>query len=49
MMNVKIFVALRKGHYSDYFNLFVMKHLLCDIVTVDWFPSPNSGKIDTYF
>lgn len=48
MMNIKIFVPLRKGHYSDYFNLFVMKHLLCDTVTVDQFQSPNSGKIDTF-
>lgn len=48
-MNIKIFITLRKGHYSDYSNLFVMKHLLRDIVTVDQFQCPNSGKIDTYF
>lgn len=30
MINIKIFITLRRGHYQDDFNSFVMKHLLCD-------------------
>lgn len=48
MINIQIFVTLRKGHPGAYFNLFVIKYLLREIVTVDQFLSPHGGEIDIY-